>query len=216
MSGHQPPRPVRLFLWGFLAAVLLAVGIGAMLAPRWGGVAGRGEPPPVLSELPPFELTERDGSTVTLARLAGRPWVAAFIYTRCPGPCPRMTERMKGLGGLAARGLGFRRVSITVDPEHDRPEVLAEYARSFGVEGTDWLFATGEAETIYRLARDGFKLAVDPSPSTAAQATHGPLLHSTRFVLVDASGRIRGYYDAFAAGDLDRLARDLASLSRPG
>lgn len=183
-------------------AVLSVVGSGLFFF-----VLSRQLPPPaVLASLPPFELTERDGSTVTLADLAGAPWVADFVFTRCAVYCPRLTARMKELRqGLPPR---VRSVSFSVDPEYDTPAVLAQYARTWGIEGRDWLFLTGSRAAMWELVRHGFLQPVEETPEVEGS----PILHSNRFVLVDARGRLRGLYDAFDEGAFDRLLADLAAV----
>mgnify|MGYP002083800012 CR=1 FL=1 len=104
-----------------------------------------------------------------------------------------------------------RLVSITVDPDHDTPEVLRAYAEKFEA-GEDWHFLTGPRDEIYRLGREGFKLAIDPDPPSAHANVLEPILHSTRFVLVDGDGEIRGYYDAFDEPSMRRLLDDLSAL----
>jgi protein SCO1 len=194
----------RWILWAALVAALMVVA-GAALFQR----LERQVPPPVLGEVPAFALTNRDGRTVTRDDLAGRPWVADFIFTRCAASCPMMTTRMARLG-RELRGAA-RLVSFTVDPAHDTPEALARYAASF--EGpADWLFLTGGEQELHRLSREGFKLAVDPAPPPGAASPEEPILHSTRFVLVDGKDRIRGYYDAFDEESMRTLERDLAAL----
>jgi protein SCO1/2 len=195
VTGGTVPLARRL-LWTALVAVLLAVASAALVQRL-----RRSPPPPVLGRVPPFALTNRDGRTVTLADLAGRPWIADFVFTRCAASCPMMTARMARLGSEA------RRVSFSVDPAHDTPAVLQAYAASFDAPA-DWLFLTGEEEALHRLARQGFKLAVDPAPPVGGE----PILHSTRFVLVDARGDIRGYYDAFDEESMAKLDRDLRAL----
>jgi cytochrome oxidase Cu insertion factor (SCO1/SenC/PrrC family) len=103
----------------------------------------------------------------------------------------------------------LRLVSFTVDPDHDTPAVLASYAKSFSAPDR-WLFLTGGREAMHRLSKEGFKLAVDASGGTADE----PILHSTRFVLVDSEGRIRGYYEAFDEASMQKLRRDLETLTR--
>jgi len=167
-------------------------------------------PPIVLAALPPFELVERDGATVRLADLAGAPWVADFVFTRCAIYCPRLTVRMKELRErLPPR---VKSVSFSVDPDHDTPAVLAEYARTWGIEGRDWLFLTGPREAMWKLIREGFLQPVEETPEVEAS----PILHSNRFVLVDAQGRMRGLYDAFDDEALERLLADLAAIEAEG
>ena len=197
--------PRRSLLWGLLILTLIVVTAAAVLRMR------RPEPPPVLSEVPEFTLVNRDGRTVRRADLAGSPWIADFIFTRCPASCPMMTSRMARLDRELPRGLEVRLVSISVDPEHDTPEVLQRYAESFKAPAR-WLFLTGDGEQIYRLSKEGFKLGVDAAPQGVETAE--PILHSTRFVLVDGEGRIRGYYDAFDAESMKTLERDLEAISQ--
>lgn len=200
-------RLQRLILWGILVLGLVGVS-GAALWSRFAAPV----PLPVLGEVPDFRLVDRDGSTVTRPDLAGAPWLADFIFTRCAASCPMMTARMARLG----REMGEqapRRVSFTVDPAHDTPEVLARYAGAHGAP-PDWLFLTGPAPQLHRLMREGFKLALDPSPPPGTASPEEPILHSTRIVLVDGAARIRGYYDAFDEESMARLRRDAARLGR--
>lgn len=193
----------RGLLWGFLVVALLAVaGAAARQMLR------RPEPPPVLGEVPDFALINRDGREVRRADLAGAPWIADFIFTRCGASCPMMSQRMARLERELPRDLGVRFVSFSVDPEHDTPPVLQEYAKSFGAPGR-WLFLTGDKQAIHRLSKEGFKLAVDDA--TPANPDE-PILHSTRFVLVDAEGRIRGYYEAFDEEAMQKLMREVEAL----
>jgi len=166
------------------------------------------EPPPVFGELPSFELTERDGSRVGRDELLGAPWVADFIFTRCAVYCPRLTARMKEL--RQALPASVRTVSISVDPEYDTPEVLTAYAASWKIEGRDWLFLTGPRDATWSLIRRGFLQPVEEQPAVAAS----PILHSNRFVLVDSSARLRGFYDAFEEGGFARLHHDLDAILR--
>jgi protein SCO1/2 len=201
----------RHLLWGVLAAVMLAIAFTAIMAPRWAGLEV-GEPPMVLGQAPEFSLTNRDGSTLARTDLLGSPWVADFIFTRCAISCPRMTQRMVQLGNLLPSDHGVARVSFSVDPEYDTAEILQAYAGSWNIEDPRWFFLTGGRETMKSIVMDGFKLAVEMNPPPGTASPGEPILHSTRFVLVDAEGAIRGYYDVIQGGELERLVRDLRAL----
>jgi cytochrome oxidase Cu insertion factor (SCO1/SenC/PrrC family) len=101
-------------------------------------------------------------------------------------------------------------LSMTVDPAHDTPEVLAQYAERAGA-GAGWLFATGDKDALYRLAIEGFRLGVQEA-APGDTAGDGPFLHSSHFVLVDRANRVRGYYDSTDAEALARLRRDVAAV----
>lgn len=194
----------KLLAWTLLAAST-AVAVALLVRER------SREPLPVLATLPHFALIERDGSTVTLRELAGRPWVADFVFTRCQVVCPLLTGKMAELRRRLPAGSRLASVSISVDPEHDTPAVLRAYAEGKGISGRDWLFLTGERDAVRGLIRDGFLLAVEDTPDNVAM----PVMHSSRFALVDGEGRIRGYYSPLEQeGELERLLADAAALER--
>jgi protein SCO1/2 len=191
-------------IWGVLLAALVLV---ALMAVR--GWRGRVEPPPILGEVPGFELVDQGGAAVGREELLGAPWVADLVFTRCALACPRMSAAMARLNRRLPRE-GVRLVSVSIDPEHDTPEVLAGYAERYGASER-WRFLTGETEEVRALALEGFKLGV---AEVEGEADPGlALVHSDRFVLVDAVGRIRGYYDPFDPESVARLERDLAALA---
>jgi len=178
---------------------------GALLAVAAGG-CGRASLP-VLGTVPPFTLTERGGDAVRAEDLAGHVWIADFVFTRCPDFCPALTGRFARLQHqLAVATDGVRLVSFSVDPTHDTPEVLRGYAARAGAE-PGWLFVTGPRDTVAALLREGFHVAyADDGPPSA------PITHSDRFVLVDRTLHIRGYYHGTDDADVARLVRDAAAL----
>jgi protein SCO1/2 len=198
----------RGLIWTLLVVALVAV-VTATAIDR----LRRPEPPPVFDPVPAFSLTNRDGRTVRLQDLKGKPWIADFVFTRCPASCPLMTARMARLNRELPDDLDVRLVSFSVDPEHDTPQVLQRYAESYKAPAR-WLFLTGGKDEMYRLSRQGFKLGIDipPPPAPGAPAPE-PILHSTRFVLVDGQGRIRGYYDGFDKESVAKLKDDVRTLA---
>lgn len=197
-------------LRGSIAARAASLPLGIALLAL--GVAGCGEQPAVLGDSPDFTLTDQRGAGFGKRDLDGQLWVADFVFTRCASMCPRLTARMAELQEeLRADPLWqeLRLVSFSVDPEYDRPGVLAEYADRNGADPERWVFLTGGREEIWALSKDGFKLAVGEDPGNADE----PLFHSGKFVLVDRDGRIRGYYDALDADGYSALLTDLRRLA---
>jgi protein SCO1 len=161
----------------------------------------------VFGDIPQFELTAQDGQPFHSQALAGKIWVADFIYTTCPGPCPRMTSQMREVQDAFLKIphdiADVRLVSFTVDPSEDTPPVLAAYAKMHGASSAIWYFLTGPVPTLEMLDRDAFKLG----------DINATLQHSTRFVLVDRQGRIRGYYDTSEAAVIPKVISDINALA---
>lgn len=141
-----------------IVTLTIAVGLAAGLAgcsPRPAEVVEPGSYPAANSGdcLPAVTLVDQHGHDVTLASLKGRPVLIDFIYTTCPGPCPLMTARMAVVAKLLGPKLGKQvtLISITIDPEHDRPAELEKYARERGADEAGWLFLTGTPAQIDRV-----------------------------------------------------------------
>ena len=165
-------------------------------------------PLPSYGTVPSFELVNQDAQPFGSRQLSGKIWIADFIFTSCPGPCPIISTRMSELQKPLSKS-GVHLVSFSVDPEKDTPEVLRVYADKLRKEPLRWDFLTGPTAIITSLSRDGFKLAL----SEGEQPESGPI-HSTRFVLVDRRGTIRGYYDALAPDGVTKLLADANHLLR--
>jgi cytochrome oxidase Cu insertion factor (SCO1/SenC/PrrC family) len=159
---------------------------------------------PVIGSVPEFSLTEANGMTVRRADLLGKVWIASFLFTRCAEACPTMMRHEARLQADLPLRDDLRLVSFSVDPDWDAPKVLTDYAHAFGADRSRWLFLTGDKKQLYHLTIDGFRLAVQD----ADPAKEMPVLHSTKLVLVDRHGAIRGYYDSSDEGELHKLVRD--------
>jgi protein SCO1 len=191
-------------LAGSLGLMLLSLAGFVWLNLRFSGknVWGTDPAPPVLARLPDFQLTTQAGQPFGLADLRDKVWISDFIFTRCPGPCRRMTAQMAELQRELADAPDLRLVSFSVDPEFDTPAVLSEYAGRFHANTKQWVFLTGDKKRIHALAKSGFLVG----------GVEDVTLHTTRFVLVDRQARVRGYYDSTDEESLRRLLKDARSL----
>ncbi len=173
-------------------------------------------PPPVLSlkneagqpvPVQPFELTNHQGKTWASHNFQEHVSVTNFFFISCPDVCPRMNSRMKEVYLKFSDHEDFQMVSITVNPEKDTPEKMLQYARGMDVEDESWTFLTGDKRTIYRTARNDFKVS-------AAEGDGGAtgFIHSEMLILVDREGLIRGYYESSDNRDISRLKKDLKYL----
>jgi protein SCO1/2 len=166
-------------------------------------------PPPVVSEAPAFVLVADDGKPIDSASLRGRAWLASFLYTSCPGPCPRLVEKLQGVR-RAIPPERLKLVSFSVDPETDTPEVLRKYKAAHGIEAKDdWTFVTGPSSEVLEIIQKGFLTGVQREDQPGAE---GGVSHGTRVALVDRDGHVRGFYSTEQDGDLERLEHDVGTL----
>jgi protein SCO1/2 len=160
-------------------------------------------------KVPDVTLTERSGRKISLGELRGKIWIADFIFTRCGGSCLLMSQKMSDLQKSLVKTKDVQLVSFTVDPEHDTPEVLDDYSKRYNADNDRWLFFRTSASQMKDLAVNTFHLALQEGRSEEE-----PITHSTRFVLVDADGHIRGYYNSEDAESQPKLLTDLGMLMR--
>jgi len=204
---NNRPQAIRLLIGALLALPMIAVAVTWLGRER----IARATPVPQLPELgsvSDFSLVDASGKPVRLADLEGKVWIASFIFTHCAGSCPIMVHHLARLQNELPARDDLRIVSVSVDPERDTPEVLAKYATNNGADRTRWLFLTGDKQLIYRLAHEAFRLSVDESAGTQDE----PILHSTKLVLVDRNGVVRGYYDGTDVETQKQLVRDVNRL----
>lgn len=159
---------------------------------------------PIYGQVSDFRLTKVDGNNLSLADLRGKVWVANFFFTTCSDICPMMTKNMAALHRSYKLLDDVAFVSVTVNPENDTSEALANYAKKYEADIAKWYFLTGSREDITNLMVRGFKLS----------SLDDPVFHSAFFALVDRQGRIRGYYDGTATEPIQQLFKDLAFLMK--
>ena len=199
--------------WILFAALALAVPMGAFLmrAPMRAEL-------PVLANLPQFRLVDQDNRPFSRDDMLGKVWVADFVFTSCADACPRLQNKMKRIQDRLLppeQGGSIALLSISVDPERDTPEKLRDYAQAFGARKAMWVYLTGPQKEVERTVVQGFHTAMAklPVPGRDPHLEAFDIMHGERFVLVDAKGRIRGFYDA---DDPDAILRDARLLTPSG
>lgn len=211
-SSGTDPLPPRIPRLGWVIAFLVATTLIAWSYLQFqGAMRARAPISPRLERYAPapeFQFTAQDGSKVTKDDLKGRVWVANFVFTRCLGPCPVMTSRMAELNQkLGAKAGDVNLVSFTVDPEFDTPEVLKAYGEKVGARPERWKFLTGPKAQIDDTIVKGFLQAL-------SKDQEGMPVHSTRFVLVDKDGWIRGFQDGNDPEVVQKLLMDIGDILR--
>jgi protein SCO1/2 len=218
MTAETPvaaPRPRLTQRPGFWAGAAIFA-LGTALASGATLLRSRNQPLPQLGALPAFTFTRHDGQPFGSAQLQGRPFVANFIFTRCPTVCPAFTRKMVGVqGSTADLGAQLQLVSFSVDPKYDTPERLAEYGQRHGADFSRWSFLTGDYEQLKATIVQGFKISMGREEG-APEDDLLSIFHGTHFVLVDRDGQIRGYYDSADADSTDRLLQDTQRLVAAG
>jgi protein SCO1/2 len=210
LPAPNPATPPRFHALGWIA---IFIAVGAVIFLAWSqfqrAMAVSREMLPEVAVVPPFSFLDQEGRTVTNRDLAEQIWVSNFIFTRCTGPCPLMTSRMMELQlALQKRGVeGVQLVSVTVDPEYDQPEVLAQYAESVRANPARWRFLTGPKDDVEKFVTRGMLQPLAEEPD-------GMPAHSTRFVVVDGRGRIRSFQDGQDPEVVNKLLLDLGALLR--
>jgi protein SCO1/2 len=162
----------------------------------------------VYQKIAPFEFITQDSTVFKSEKLKGKPHVAFFFFTSCPGICPVMTSQMKRLQDMTTDIKDkYQIVGFTVDPDRDNPAKLKQYANKYRVDLSNWIFLTGEEKELYDIGINSYYVAMQRDSTEP-----GGYLHSGRFILVDKNGLIRGYYDGTNANEVDKLKKDLYIL----
>ncbi len=207
MSSYS--RNVQGLVWGFLALIILGIS-SAFVWSRLQQLRSSAQPLPVYGLVGDFTLTNQLGESFSSDRLRGQIWIADIIFTRCAGPCPIMTHQMSWLQLALAKEPSVKLVSLTADPEFDTPGVLQTYADRFKAGPSRWFFLTGQKREIYRLAQSDLKFAVaEENPATPIAER---FIHSTRFVLVDGKGRVRGFFESETADANEQVLHAIKRL----
>ncbi len=197
MAENPPYLPRTLWLgFGMLSGLL---GLACLLSFMESNRAHL-RPLPVIGHIADFTLTNQTGQATTLADLTNHVWIADIIFTRCAGPCPRMTAQMKSLQELLPSTSVTKLVTLTTDPDFDTPPILKRYGDRFGANYNRWTFLTGAKKEIAGLAADSLKLSAIPVKPEDRKDDADLFIHTTIFVVVDKHAQLRGIFETGGDG----------------
>ncbi len=215
---NDSERQPRATGWPILIGVTLAAAtlVLTMLLLQLKSRIAKDQTLPVIGPIADFALTNQNGRATSLAGLRGRVWVADIIFTRCPGPCLKMTRRMKELQEALPPTSQARLVTLTTDPDFDTPPVLRTYAERFQADTNRWMFLTGTKQEIGKLAIDSLKLTAIEKKPGQRESPQDLFVHSTIFVVADKQARLRGVFETTGEGiDPQKVKSDiLAAVSQ--
>ena len=205
-------KRITIALWGLVVLALVGIVVGKIMLPHPSAMpsvveldqreaAVRGTQP--LYPAPPLALTDETGKPFNTSELRGHPWVADFIFTSCGSVCPTMTAKMVEIQKTTPTDVHL--VSFTVDPATDTPAILKTYGESFHADFARWHFLTGSNA---QMADAAYKMKISVKPASPDNA----IMHSEKFLLVDAEGNVVGVYDGTSSDDVKRLEADATKL----
>ena len=207
----EESKSLQWMVWGFLAVVIFGVVVQFAREKRNVDESANVELP-VYSTLPEFVLTNQFSNTIQRTDLGGNIWIADVIFTRCAGPCLKMSQQMSELAKLIPTDAPVRFLSLTTDPEYDTPAVLKSYQSKFDLNGEHWTLLTGEMREFAKVVVDGMKLSAQAIAEEDRVDPADLFVHSSRFVLLDAQLQVRGVYSGIDSSDRGRILKDIETL----
>lgn len=161
----------------------------------------------VYPTIPDFSFINQNQETVTQENYKNKIYVADFFFVTCPTICPVMKKNMLDVYKEFKDNPDVRILSHTIDPDHDTPAVLKQYAADLGVSGNMWQFVTGDKQKIYEIGQKHYMVSATEDSTQA-----GGYIHSGAFILVDKDRHIRGMYDGTTKEGTNKLREDIATL----
>ena len=147
-----------------------------------------------------FVLDDSQGGTFSTDEMKGHVWIGSFFFATCPTVCPQQNQHLAELQQqLGDRDITI--VSITTDPENDTPAKLRAYAQKYNADPEKWKFLTGDLLHIKRIAGEYFETGFMDKAN-----------HTTKLMLVDKWGNVRGKYSWNDADELLQLQIDAQKL----
>jgi protein SCO1/2 len=160
---------------------------------------------PIFWNVPEFSYIDQQGHRTSQKDLLGHVWVTDFIFTQCTSSCPTMTAKMViFLRQMTDPNVRF--VSFSVDPVHDTPDVLKQYAARWNADETRWILLSTDEKSLQETTREMNVTVHDTGDAD------NPILHSNLFFLIDAQGRVRGIYNSRDPEAMERLYSETTQL----
>lgn len=157
--------------------------------------------------IPRFTLVNQDGETVTQDIFEDGVVIVDFMFTNCPTICPMMTGVMADLTDrLADTKVKF--VSMSVDPEHDTPEVLKAYGERVSADFDRWTFLTGNYDDVENIVYGAlrFNLSTTDDKVTLQDGSEmNFIMHPSKLVLVRPGRDVVNIYQYDDPEAIDRL-----------
>ena len=174
-------------------------------------VTGEGSPAAlnIGDKVPGFSLIDQNGRQTALADFSGKVIAINFIYTRCPLPdyCFRLSNNFGRLQKRFAGNRDLVLLTVTFDPVHDQPDVLARYAEIWKADPTMWHFLTGQVNEVQRVC-DLF--------GVGHWQEEGVFTHSLHTGIIDREGRLAANIEGnrFTAQQLGDLVDSVLKRTR--
>lgn len=197
---------------GLVLTVVIGGAVAAgvfMLGPSAELIKAR-TPDPLLGgmAIPSFELVDQDGSPIDESTFHGQITIVDFFFSHCQLVCPILTGTMADLTHRLD-GTDVRFLSISVDPTHDTPEQIRAFGERYGADFDRWTFATGTEDQVERIVSDGLHFELSKNDGLQITLPDGStmsnVVHPSRLLLVDGTGRVLGMYRYTLESDLDQL-----------
>ncbi len=179
---------------------------GPDFTPVW--FNGATQVPGNFHSIPSFSFIDQDGDSITEKNIAGKIYVADFFFTACPGICPKLTKNLKIVQDTFQNDPEIILLSHSVTPLNDVPEVLKKYAGNYGVMDNKWFLLTGNKDSIYSIARNGYFADED----LGMKKDTSDFLHTENMLLIDKHRRIRGIYKGTSPAEMQNIINDIRLL----
>ena len=155
-----------------------------------------------------FDLVDQTGTRRSQADVAGKVRVVSYFFTTCPTICVDMAAGLRRVQDEFSGDQRLRILSHTAMPDYDSVPLLADYGDRNGCDPAQWWLLTGAPEELNRLARTSYFAVLEEGQGWDEHS----FIHTENLVLVDAQGRLRGYYDGTDPKAVDQLIKDIPLL----